>query len=477
VWDLFNERNDGQDILRRNGWKLVKSRNPRVYYLRPGGSKAETSGNWDTDRRLFYCFSSSSPLPPEKGLTAFALFAHLEHGKDFKAAARAARLLYPEAGKNPSRKTLPKATGTPQERRSTPLMGEGGGARGDTPEKPETGEEFRARMGVFLQRRRLTELSPVMEPVPIISAGGSVISTPGNITVIGGQAKSGKTAVMAAWIAASLADPLRKPETFGATIVSSYGTGKAVIHIDTEQSEWDQVRLLKRIHRYSHLPKLPDSFYSISLRGCSASESREAIEDLLGFAKEDHGGIHSIWVDGVGDLLNDTNDLQESVDAVKQMERWVAQYNCPLFAIIHHNPGSESTKGRGHLGSTLERKAESVLSVKKDADRDVSTIAGDKLRNAGKLPPMAFGWDEDGVPHTRDGAELKRERDIEKYLESIDAITRAVVADGAGLRHKDLKAALISEGLAEATAKTHIRKLKELGVLVQNGEIYTISKG
>lgn len=121
VWDLFNERFDGQEILLRNGWHRVKADPPKVYYRRPGDTSAESSGNWDTDRRLFYCFSTSTPLPDGRGLTAFALFNYLEHGDDWPAATRAARKLFPEAVNHTSGKTLPKATETPQERRTTPM--------------------------------------------------------------------------------------------------------------------------------------------------------------------------------------------------------------------------------------------------------------------------------------------------------------------------------------------------------------------
>ena len=477
VWDLFNERIDGQEILLRNGWHRVKAHKSKVYYRRPGDTSAESSGNWDTDRRLFYCFSTSTPLPANKGLTAFALFNYLEHGDDWPAAARAARKLFPVTVNHTSGKTLPKATETPQERRTTPMAGEAPSAGVQRADEEETEEEFNAEMETFLGSNLITEDRPVKEPIPIVSVGGSTISTPRNITVIGGQAKSGKSAVVAAWIAGCIADPLRKPDTFGATISSSYGTGKAVIHFDTEQSEWDHVKLIKRIQRNSNLPKTPPNFLSITLLGLSATESRWRIERVLRYSKNKFGGIHSIWVDGVGDLLNDTNDLKESDDAVRQMMRWGKYYNCPLFAVIHHNPGSESTKGRGHLGSYLERKAEAVLSVKKDAEGRLATISADRLRNAGHFPPLAFGWDENGIPRSRDAEEVKQKAQREKHRLAIDALSNHR-PDSAGLLHSDMVGILTEElGVSTSTAKNRIAALLDSGILIKNGKYYEISQG
>jgi hypothetical protein len=86
--DDFNERGDVRDVLRKHGWTLVRS-SDNEYWRRPG----KTSG-WSATLKdkVFYVFSSSSaPFEPNQAYAPFSVFALLEHGGDFVAAASALR--------------------------------------------------------------------------------------------------------------------------------------------------------------------------------------------------------------------------------------------------------------------------------------------------------------------------------------------------------------------------------------------------
>ena len=87
-FDDFNKRGDISDILVRQGWSIVKDTTERTYYLRPG-SKADHSGSFNKDMRLFSVFSVNTPFIVQKGYKPAAVYAILEHNGDFKAAARA----------------------------------------------------------------------------------------------------------------------------------------------------------------------------------------------------------------------------------------------------------------------------------------------------------------------------------------------------------------------------------------------------
>ncbi len=91
--DDFNARASWDELLVPHGWTHVFSRGEERFWTRPGkkpseGHSATTgygAGDW------LYVFSSSTVLPTEQTLTKFAALAHLEHGGDFRAAARALR--------------------------------------------------------------------------------------------------------------------------------------------------------------------------------------------------------------------------------------------------------------------------------------------------------------------------------------------------------------------------------------------------
>ena len=68
-----------------------------------------------------------------------------------------------------------------------------------------------------------------------------------------------------------------------------------------------------------------------------------------------------VVIDGVSDLLTNTNNLEESEALVSELLTLSTIYSCHIMCVLHTNPNSD--KARGHLGSTLMRKAETVIFV------------------------------------------------------------------------------------------------------------------
>ena len=86
--DDYNEHGDFRELLRQHGWSHVGG-GENEYWRRPGkelGQSATIRG------KVFYCFSSNAaPFEADKSYSPFAVYAWLEHGGDFKAAATALR--------------------------------------------------------------------------------------------------------------------------------------------------------------------------------------------------------------------------------------------------------------------------------------------------------------------------------------------------------------------------------------------------
>jgi hypothetical protein len=82
--DDYNARGDAREILRQHGWELVKG-GENEHWRRPGkvsGTSATLKGG------VFYVFSSNAaPFEPNQAYAPFAVYAMLEHGGDFAAAA------------------------------------------------------------------------------------------------------------------------------------------------------------------------------------------------------------------------------------------------------------------------------------------------------------------------------------------------------------------------------------------------------
>lgn len=70
-----------------------------------------------------------------------------------------------------------------------------------------------------------------------------------------------------------------------------------------------------------------------------------------------------VMVDGIRDLLDDFNDLQESARVVQDFMSLTSEYGCAIWNVLHVNPNSE--KMRGHLGTELQNKVTDIFSVEK----------------------------------------------------------------------------------------------------------------
>ncbi|MCO6455491.1 MAG: DUF3987 domain-containing protein [Pirellulaceae bacterium] len=86
--DDFNERGDVREVLRRQGWELVRG-GANEYWRRPGKEQGWSATLKDG---VLYVFSSNAaPFEPDRAYAPFTVFALLEHGGDFAAAAAALR--------------------------------------------------------------------------------------------------------------------------------------------------------------------------------------------------------------------------------------------------------------------------------------------------------------------------------------------------------------------------------------------------
>jgi hypothetical protein len=246
----------------------------------------------------------------------------------------------------------------------------------------------------------------------LLKLGETVVGTSGNIIAISAQAKSGKTALYTGAIASTL--------TSGTFLhcSSPVQTG-AVIHFDTEQSGADFWRVGKTTLDRAGLTENNPRFYSFPIRNHSVMERKLVYRELISRAANEHGGeVHSIWIDGAADLVEDVNDPTASNDTVCQFMKLSSEWDTIVVCVIHQNPGSDF-KTRGHFGSELERKSEANIILNKDGNL-VTSVYGDKMRGAPipKDDALCFKWDETSERHEvcNKSERVKKEPKADKIL-------------------------------------------------------------
>jgi hypothetical protein len=326
-----------------------------------------------------------------------------------------------------------------------------------------------------LDKRRFDFDHPPRRPESIFKLGGQVIATPGNLVIIQSQVKSGKSAFVGAMIASPISeDPLG--DFLG---VSAAGAnGKAIIHFDTEQSRYDADQLIRRALRRADVDRPPPWLRSYCLTDVGVPTRRRLLAGELERAAQDHGGVFAVFLDGVGDLAIDVNDAAEANGLVGELHALAIRHDCPIICVLHENPG-ENTHGktRGHLGSQLERKAESNLRLLKDND-GVTVVFTEKSRSAriSRDRGPRFKWDDADAMHRtcatmHDEKAGERRSTMQILAEEIFNCPEAV----AGLSWTQIHERIESlEKLKRTGARRHFDKLISAGLVAKNGSgLYT----
>ena len=223
----------------------------------------------------------------------------------------------------------------------------------------------------------------IPEPIPVISRYGSIIASEGNISAVVGAAKSKKTFLCTALVGAML-----RPSgtaAFGITPSQSL-----VLWVDTEQSASHTQRVIKRIHRMAKMPEDEpyDMLKTLTLREVEPKERFAILRDAIAYYKP-----RLVIIDGISDLMYNSNCIEESDSVVGELMALSTEYSCHIMNVLHTNPNSD--KARGHIGSTLQRKVETMIYVRKVGERSV--VEPQYCRNE-EFAPFAFHITEDGLP-------------------------------------------------------------------------------
>lgn len=369
-----------------------------------------------------------------------------------------------------------------------PGAGAGGGEIGITITGPAATATGSAVDLTELDARRIRLTDPPEQPVPVFTLLSQQICTPGNLTVISAQAKGGKSAIVGAMIASTLAAEAPKAETESETeaedATPGWGTecdllgftaaapaGRAVVLFDTEQSPYDAWSLVHRAALRARASSMPEHFRGYSLADVSTERRRAYLAAEMQRAHAECGGIHSVFIDGVADLCKSPNDDIEAFALVEHLAQLAIAYACPIIVVLHENPsGLETGKTRGHLGSQLERKAESNLRIAKDTKTGASTIFSERCRHA-CIPRdngPRFEWSTPEGMHVTVEPETKESK-AEAARKTEQPECQAVFAGHVGeISWTDLKLRIITVAhLSERSAKRRIQKWQAIGLIKQ----------
>lgn len=321
----------------------------------------------------------------------------------------------------------------------------------------------------ILEERKFDFSVPRERPEPSLEIGDHTLATNGNIMNIQAGVKVGKSAAVDAIMAAQMSGGYMEVDTFGFKALNEHG--HAVIHFDTEQSRFDADALVRRSIKRSGIDGIPPSWLqSYSLADVDIAVRRASLPILIEQAKEQHGGIFSILIDGVGDFLTDPNEPTLSFGLVDELQQLAIENDCVVITVLHENPNSEYGKTRGHLGSQLSRKAETNLRLSKDT-HGITTIYSTDSRHC-HIPReqgFYFHWCDERKMHVTFGGmeELREQKKREAFKSEIYEI--GMPNQGKYTESQLIEIVKKHRGIQERSAKPHIERYKKGGGLIEVG--------
>ena len=260
-------------------------------------------------------------------------------------------------------------------------------------------------------------------PPVILRIDDSIVGTLGNFSASTGKAKSKKTFNVCAIVAAALTN-----STVLSYTVSLPPNKRKILYVDTEQSPFHCLRLINRILKLSNLPTdtHPEQLVFLGLRRYTTKDRLKKIEEAI----LETEGLGFVIIDGIRDLAHDINSPGESTDLITKLMQWTDERQIHIHVVLHLNKGDDNT--RGHLGTELNNKAETVLQVTKDAfDNDISAVASMFIRDK-DFEPFAFRINKESLPEQvenyqpQPSAKRKafdyKEVSEEKHREALEAV-------------------------------------------------------
>ena len=305
-------------------------------------------------------------------------------------------------------------------------------------------------------RLHILDLSlPTNEPKFMFSIGGVPTIPQGELVGIKGRAKMGKSQFEYYLIAVMLASASRGS-------VKPLQDHYKILLFDTEQSQASLKKCCQRALNFAGLPSDENNEYFLPffMRPLSIEERRKVISDAVEAEKPD-----IVFIDGVRDLLQDFNNLDQSNDLIQWLLSLTAEYGCTIVSVLHQNKAKDDGNMRGHLGTELLNKLTDCFEVSKKDGKFIVSCTDSRNVPCGDL---AFSINGEGNFQTEES--IAENKNSARAAE-IQRVLKLCFKDKASMKYGELvEAYQLEAAVSERTAKNHVKEAKDNDFIsVQNG--------
>ena len=208
--------------------------------------------------------------------------------------------------------------------------------------------------------------------------------------------------------------------------------GKHLFVYRDELDKWLETgrKVLKRILRLAGLPedKNPNNLIMLALRKYAPPVRLAIVEQAIGTIPD----LGLVIIDGIRDFLYDINSPSEATDIISRFMQWTDDRQIHIHTILHQNKNDENV--RGHIGTELNNKAETVMQVEVDKmDRTVSVVEAIHIRDR-EFEPFAFRINDEVLPELLDSYQPQEKKigrpakePFDPYKEISESVHRAAL--------------------------------------------------
>lgn len=261
---------------------------------------------------------------------------------------------------------------------------------------------------------------------------------------------------------------------FGLTATNANGK---VIYFDTEQTNANTARLIRRAHKMLGWNERQNSprLLNYSMRQFTTEQRVQFIEQVTRKEKPT-----AIVIDGIADLIHDFNNVEQSQSIVLELMKMATETNCCCICVLHSAKTSETGEMKGHLGSLLLQKVSDCFEVKRDSN-GVFTVEQTECRNR-PVDKFSFILDDEGLPQLADDYLLQKAQEkAEKDMRELREYVGKAFATDKELTYSNLIDYLMAtmnpnKEVSERTAERKIKALTEKGIIEkgENGKYYLL---
>ena len=105
--------------------------------------------------------------------------------------------------------------------------------------------------------------------------------------------------------------------------------------------------------------------------------------------------VKLVSIDGIADLVENTNDLVMSKEASDYIMKWTYDYNIHITTVIHKS--GTTGKPLGHLGTYVLKKAETVIEL--DVQEDFTVRVSNPYSRGYRFDDFDFDINKDALPY------------------------------------------------------------------------------